>query len=98
MKPIYAYGVWYTIIGLNVLKYTLKLQPMTAIRPLLEYKPGRGMSIRHDIIDWMGGFPFEVAKYDVLLGYLQARGFQLTQGRPNHGIGCHELVLQRMVA
>ncbi len=92
LQPIYAYGVWYTVIGLNILKYTLKLKPMVAIRPLMEYKPRRGMSVKHDILDWMGGFPFEYAKYDVLVEYMKARGFRLTQGKSNRGIGCHELV------
>ena len=96
LKPAYAYGVWYTIIGLNVVKYTVKLQPMNAIRPLIGYKPGRGMSVSHDIVDWMGGFPFEVARYDLLIDYLQARGFTLTHGSPNYGMGCHELVAARV--
>ena len=95
IRPAYAYTIWYTIIGLNILKYTLMLRPMRAIRPLVTYKVPRGMSARHDIIDWMGGFPFEFANYEVLVDYLEARGFRLMLGLPNRGIGCHELVFAR---
>jgi 2-polyprenyl-6-hydroxyphenyl methylase/3-demethylubiquinone-9 3-methyltransferase len=95
LKPIYGYSVWYSIIGANILKYTLKLQPMKAIRPLLDYKPRRGMSVKHDILDWMGGFPFEFAKYEVLIAYLEARGFCFLRGVPGNGHGCHELVFTR---
>ena len=96
MRPAYGYGVWYTIIGLNIVKYTLLLKPMQAIRPLLSYRPRRGMSARHDILDWMGGFPFEFATYDVLGAYLTARGFELLHGTRNPGHGCHELVFMRI--
>lgn len=95
MKLFYAYGLWYSIIALNILKYTMMLRPMAAIRPLVNEKPRRGMSQKHDIIDWMGGFPFEYARYDLLVDYLKVRGFSLQKGNPNHGIGCHELVLTR---
>lgn len=95
LQPVYGYTVWYTIIGLNIFKYTVMLKPMQAIRPLLTYRPGRGMSARHDILDWMGGFPFEFATYEVLCSFLSARGFSLSHGLPNRGIGCHELVFQK---
>lgn len=95
LKSTYAQTVWYSITGLNILKHTLKLRPMTAIRPLLSYKPRRGMSVKHDILDWIGGYPFEYVKYDHLVAFLEVRGFMCTHGVPNHGIGCHEVVAVR---
>lgn len=96
LKRTYAYGIWYSIIGLNIFKYILKLRPMQAIGPLLKNKPRRGMSQKYDIIDWMGGFPFEFARFELLVDYMKARGFSLAQANPNNGIGCHELVLLRV--
>lgn len=95
LRTPYAYAVSHTLDALNIIKQTLKLQPMVAIRPLLDYKPGRGMSRKHDLLDWMGGFPFEVARYEVLVDYMNARGFSLLKGMPNRGSGCHELVFER---
>ena len=40
----------------DILKYTLKLEPMTAIRPLLKHEQKRGLSIVRDLLDWMGAF------------------------------------------
>jgi 2-polyprenyl-3-methyl-5-hydroxy-6-metoxy-1,4-benzoquinol methylase len=95
LKSIHSYGVWYSIIGLNILKYTVKLKPMTAIRPLLSYKPRRGMAVKYDILDWMGGLPFEFAKYETLVDYIELHGFQLKKGLPASGHGCHEMVFER---
>ena len=88
----YTLGIFFEL--LNIIKYTLRLKPMTAIAPLLNYKEKRGMSILHDMIDWMGGFPFEFATYDTLAGYMRTRGFELVNGKPASSLGCHEMVFR----
>lgn len=56
----------------------------------------RGMSIWYDVRDWVGGFPFEVAKPEEILGFLRARGFQLIRLRTVGGQhGCNEYVFRR---
>ncbi|GAA1273632.1 class I SAM-dependent methyltransferase [Sphaerisporangium rubeum] len=53
----------------------------------------RGMSARHDLVDWIGGFPFEVATPEQVFGHLRGRGFQLTFLRTCKGrLGCNEYV------
>ncbi|HEX8135980.1 MAG TPA: class I SAM-dependent methyltransferase [Pyrinomonadaceae bacterium] len=42
-----------------------------------EYKKSRGMSIVHDWIDWLGGYPFEVARPEEILSFYRERGFSL---------------------
>ena len=49
----------------------------------------------HDMIDWIEGFPFEFATYDVLQNYLEARGFELMNGKRASSLSCHEMVFQR---
>ncbi len=39
------------------------------------YKPERGMDHERNLIDWVGGWPFEVARPDEILNYLRSRGF-----------------------
>lgn len=80
---------------LVILKYAIKLKPMVAIAPLLSDRRERGMSARHDAVDWIGGFPFEFAKFEVLAAYLEARGFVLTNSRRYSSHGCNELVVRR---
>lgn len=90
----YAYTLGYTAQMVNIVKYTLKLQPMKAIAPLLTYKKRRGMNINRDLVDWIGGFPFEFAKYEILEDYMRARGFQVECGQRASSLGCHEMVFR----
>jgi 2-polyprenyl-3-methyl-5-hydroxy-6-metoxy-1,4-benzoquinol methylase len=56
----------------------------------------RGMSYATDLVDWVGGYPFEVAEPDAITQFLGKRGFtvrtMLTCGRKN---GCNEFVFDR---
>ncbi len=42
-----------------------------------EYKKSRGMSVIHDWDDWLGGYPFEVAKPEEIFKFYRKRGFKL---------------------
>jgi 2-polyprenyl-3-methyl-5-hydroxy-6-metoxy-1,4-benzoquinol methylase len=79
-----------------IIKYTIRLKPMVAIAPLLADGRDRGMSARYDEQDWIGGFPFEFAGFDVLAAYFSARGFTLINAKRNESWGCNELALQRI--
>lgn len=91
----YAYTLGIFCELLNIIKYTLRFKPMTAIAPLLNYKAKRGMSMLHDMVDWMGGFPFEFATFETLANYMGTRGFDLVNGKPASSLGCHEMVFRR---
>jgi 2-polyprenyl-3-methyl-5-hydroxy-6-metoxy-1,4-benzoquinol methylase len=77
------------------IKYSIRLKPMMAIRPLLRDKRERGMSARYDRIDWIGGFPYEFVAHDTLVEYLQARGFEVIKTRPDTSLGCGEFSMRR---
>jgi 2-polyprenyl-3-methyl-5-hydroxy-6-metoxy-1,4-benzoquinol methylase len=56
----------------------------------------RGMSLWYDMIDWLGGYPFEVATPEAIIDFVQPMGFTLSRmttcgTRP----GCNEFVFQR---
>ncbi len=53
----------------------------------------RGMSYWYDLIDWVGGFPFEVATPEALFEFFHVRGFHLDKLRTTNRLGCNELVL-----
>jgi 2-polyprenyl-6-hydroxyphenyl methylase/3-demethylubiquinone-9 3-methyltransferase len=42
-----------------------------------DYKKRRGMSAWFDVVDWAGGYPFEVAKPEQIFDFYRSRGFQL---------------------
>jgi 2-polyprenyl-6-hydroxyphenyl methylase/3-demethylubiquinone-9 3-methyltransferase len=61
-----------------------------------EYEKNRGMSRWRDIIDWVGGYPYEVAKPEEIHDFYRARGFKLMKMKCGGvGLGCNEFVLQR---
>jgi 2-polyprenyl-3-methyl-5-hydroxy-6-metoxy-1,4-benzoquinol methylase len=61
-----------------------------------DYQQNRGMSLVHDWLDWLGGFPFEVAKPESVLEFYRSRGFQLERLKTCGGsLGCNEFVFSR---
>lgn len=56
----------------------------------------RGMSLWHDMHDWLGGYPFEMAKPEAVFEFVHVRGFVLTKLRTCGGRhGCNEFVFAR---
>ena len=65
-------------------------------RRYTDYRKSRGMSVVHDWIDWLGGYPFEVAKPEAIFDALRSRGFQLQRLTTCGGsVGCNEFVFRR---
>jgi 2-polyprenyl-3-methyl-5-hydroxy-6-metoxy-1,4-benzoquinol methylase len=65
--------------------------------PLARYSAHvRGMSHVHDWVDWLGGFPFEVASRSAIEAHFRAQGFSLERlisCRNKHG--CNEFLFKR---
>jgi 2-polyprenyl-6-hydroxyphenyl methylase/3-demethylubiquinone-9 3-methyltransferase len=72
----------------------LRGKPFQTIR---DYgKNQRGMSFWQDLIDWVGGYPFEVSKPEQIFDFYRKHGFVLTRlstcgGSP----GCNEFVFEK---
>jgi predicted RNA methylase len=49
------------------------------LRQLLGNNPRRGMNAWHDLVDWVGGYPFEAATPAEVVAFVEARGFKLRQ-------------------
>jgi 2-polyprenyl-3-methyl-5-hydroxy-6-metoxy-1,4-benzoquinol methylase len=59
-------------------------------------KKNRGMSVWYDLVDWVGGYPFEVAKPEEIFGFYFTRGFHLVKLKTcGGGLGCNEFVFVR---
>jgi 2-polyprenyl-6-hydroxyphenyl methylase/3-demethylubiquinone-9 3-methyltransferase len=60
------------------------------------YARTRGMSVWHDVLDWVGGYPFEVAKPEQIFTFYHERGFVLRRLKTvAGGLGCNEYVFQK---
>ena len=80
----------------SLLRFTARGKPFDYFRLWKNYRNARGMSRWRDIIDWVGGYPYEVAAPDELFDFYQARGFRLTKIKcKGVGLGCNELVFEK---
>lgn len=77
----------------RVLKDAVRGRPFDAWRT---YHQRRGMSLWTDVVDWVGGFPFEVAKPEEVFRFFRDRGFVLQELKTSGGsMGCNEFVFVR---
>jgi 2-polyprenyl-6-hydroxyphenyl methylase/3-demethylubiquinone-9 3-methyltransferase len=75
---------------------TLRLQPGDYVRSWTDYRSRRGMSRWHDILDWVGGYPYEFAKPEAIFDFYRSRGFTLARMKCGGvGLGCNEFVFAR---
>ncbi|CAM5787365.1 Ubiquinone biosynthesis O-methyltransferase, mitochondrial [Rhizobacter fulvus] len=55
----------------------------------------RGMTLWYDMLDWLGGYPFEVAKPEEVFRFLQTRGFTMREMTTAGGTGaCNEFLFE----
>lgn len=58
----------------------------------LNYSSQRGMDAWTDVVDFVGGYPFEVAKADEICEFYCNQGFTLVKLKTCNGHGCNEYV------
>jgi 2-polyprenyl-6-hydroxyphenyl methylase/3-demethylubiquinone-9 3-methyltransferase len=76
--------------GKTILRDLLRGNPFQSWK---QYGSERGMSPWRDVVDWVGGYPFEVAKPEAIFDYFTARGFVLKKLKTcGGGHGCNEFV------
>jgi 2-polyprenyl-3-methyl-5-hydroxy-6-metoxy-1,4-benzoquinol methylase len=75
--------------------WTVRGAPWRYVRSWTDYKRSRGMSRWHDLVDWVGGYPFEVAAPDAVFDFFRERGFTLERLVTRQGLGCNEFVFVR---
>lgn len=85
------------VIAPNELKAILRsvatLRPGEYVRSWRQYQSNRGMSRWRDIVDWVGGYPYEVATPDEVFDFFKSRGFRLLMLKCGKvGLGCNEFV------
>jgi hypothetical protein len=73
----------------------LKAKPQEYVHSWTRYRGNRGMSRWRDIIDWVGGYPYEYASMDSLIAFHETRGFEVVRADATKGLGCNELVMIR---
>lgn len=59
-------------------------------------KQRKGMSYYYNVIDWVGGYPYEYATFEELSFFLNDLGFKLEDSTANYGTGNHQLILNKI--
>jgi 2-polyprenyl-6-hydroxyphenyl methylase/3-demethylubiquinone-9 3-methyltransferase len=71
------------------------LRGRNPVRRYQDYKKTRGMSVVTDWFDWLGGYPFEVAKPEEIFHFYKARGYTLNRLKTcGGGLGNNEFVFE----
>lgn len=98
-KAYNRYGLF--VKGILALWTLVRQWTLTFVRDLFKhgnplktwnsYAKNRGMSPFYDLIDWVGGYPFEVAKPEQVFDFFHNKGFSLTYLTTcAGGLGCNE--------
>jgi 2-polyprenyl-3-methyl-5-hydroxy-6-metoxy-1,4-benzoquinol methylase len=92
MVLVLAIGAWFqTRAALSRLVRLQNPLPLGGSKPVRV----RGMSVWHDLVDWVGGYPFEVAKPEQIFDFYRAHNFTLQRLKTDGGHGCNEFVFQK---
>jgi 2-polyprenyl-6-hydroxyphenyl methylase/3-demethylubiquinone-9 3-methyltransferase len=66
------------------------------LRQISQYKNKRGMSWWHDIVDWLGGYPYEFASAGQVFEFCHRElGLTLEKLNTTSSIGCNEFLFSR---
>ena len=72
---------------------SLAIAPANTVRVWRDYGQQRGMSPWRDVVDWAGGYPFEVARPEEIFSFFRDRGLMLSALRTcGGGKGCNEFL------
>ena len=82
--------------GPTLLRDALRGRPLKSWNGYAAQPGGRGMHPWRDVVDWVGGYPFEVATPAALAGFCAERGLDLAASRTcGTGLGCNEFLFRR---
>lgn len=92
---ILGFYLCYTM-GIAALFDMMRLKNPT--RRYSDKRKQRGMSYFYDAIDWVGGYPFEVARPEEIIEYFLNRGYELRKLKTvGGGLACNEFSFRKVL-
>ena len=97
LRPTFAALAMVPMETRMILSALAKLKPSEYIELWTKYADAkRGMNRWRDMIDWVGGYPYEYAKVDKVFDFYRVRGYTMTRVRCSAGaLGCNEFVFEK---
>ena len=90
LRTLMAVGLYLTVLTVMVIKGVIRFQSPTG---WFTYGEDRGMNIWNDVVDWIGGYPFETATPKQIISFFNDKNFKLINSVEKNGSGCNEFVL-----
>jgi 2-polyprenyl-6-hydroxyphenyl methylase/3-demethylubiquinone-9 3-methyltransferase len=96
IKVIMVLGFGFIIETRAALMRLIKFKNPLPFKTWADKKKSRGMSVWHDLVDWIGGYPFEVANPEEVFDFFRKKGYMLLKLKTcGGGHGCNEFVFQK---
>jgi SAM-dependent methyltransferase len=93
LRPAFAAAVWSPFEAWYGVRGLIQV-PRKYLRTWT--RRDRGMSKWHDIVDWVGGYPFEVARPEQVFDHCRERGFELVGLKTVGGsLACNEFLFRK---
>ena len=98
--PSYLKKVYFLmIITLTYFFVFIKKILFLDIKSLFNYifnvKKNRGMSFYFNMLDWIGGYPYEYSSFQNLKKYCENKGLKIIKFKKNYSLGCHQIVFKK---
>ncbi len=98
-RPLRFLVLWPSFVAMWWRRLAIEIVRGQPGRAWREYATtSRGMSPWRDVVDWVGGLPFEVSRPEQIFDFLRERGFVLSRLKTTGGHGCNEFVFDRQPA
>ncbi len=95
IKPVYVITIALPFEIRSLIIHALRFELGKYIKSWF-VKQHRGMNRLYDWIDWVGGYPFEVARPDSVFELFYNKGFELIGLKTcGGGLGCNEFVFEK---
>jgi 2-polyprenyl-6-hydroxyphenyl methylase/3-demethylubiquinone-9 3-methyltransferase len=95
LRPLYVTCIWLPTEFRLLISYLRAKRLKTYFREFTSAGSGRGMSRIHDIVDWVGGYPYEYASAPEIIDFYERGGFEQVRVRESTSFGCHQIVVRR---
>ena len=95
VRPSFAVVTFIGIQVMSFLYHICKLKMISYLKNTKNYKSNRGLNLFNDWVDWVGGYPFQVASVEAVNKFLMMKGFEINHTRLVSSFGNNEFVAHK---
>lgn len=95
LNQIYFLTILILIYFFILIKKILLLDLKSLFDYILNVKKNRGMSFYFNMLDWIGGYPYEFSSFENLKKYCENKGLKVIKFKKNNSLGCHQIVFKK---